>query len=84
MILTINDIDMCNYGDDTNLYTCDQNLQNAVERLENVSLKMTEWLLKLLMLISATVFIRQLLKKLMIMVTDLLHENGRTNDCFNK
>ena len=41
--ISVDDIEICNYADDTTLYTCDQNLQNVVERLENVSLKVIKW-----------------------------------------
>ena len=33
MLISVDDIEICNYADDTTLYTCDQNLQNVVERL---------------------------------------------------
>ena len=39
LLISVDDIEICNYADATTLYTCDQNLQNRVERLENVSLK---------------------------------------------
>ena len=39
LLISVDDTEICNYADDTTLYTCDQNLQNLVERLENVSLK---------------------------------------------
>ena len=34
LLISVDDIEICNYADDTTLYTCDQNLQNVVERLE--------------------------------------------------
>ena len=43
LLISVDDIEICNYADDTTLYTCDQNLQNVVERLENVSLKVIKW-----------------------------------------
>ena len=45
LLLSITNIEICNYADDTTLYTCDQNMQNVVERLENVSLKVIKWFL---------------------------------------
>ena len=44
MLISVDDIEICNYADDTTLYTRDQNLQNVVERLESVSLKVMKWL----------------------------------------
>ena len=43
LLISVDDIEICNYADDTTLYSCDQNLQNVVERLENVSLKVIKW-----------------------------------------
>ena len=43
LLISVDDIEICNYADDTTLYACDQNLQNVVERLENVSLKVIKW-----------------------------------------
>ena len=45
LLISVDDIEICNYADDTTLYTCDQNLQNVVERLENVSLKSNKMVL---------------------------------------
>ena len=43
LLISVDDIEICNYAHDTTLYTCDKNLQNVVERLENVSLKVMKW-----------------------------------------
>ena len=43
LLLSINKIEICNYADDTTLYTDDQNIENVIERLENVSLKVIKW-----------------------------------------
>ncbi len=40
---SVNDIEICNYADETTLYTCYQHLQNVVERLENEFLKVIKW-----------------------------------------
>ena len=37
--LSVDDIEMCKYADDTILYTSDLNLRGVVKRLENSSLK---------------------------------------------
>ncbi len=36
-------MEICYYADDTTIYTCHQNLQNVVERLENDSKKVIKW-----------------------------------------
>ena len=43
LLISVDDIEICNYADDTTLYTCDQNLQNMVESMENISLKVIKW-----------------------------------------
>ena len=34
---------VCNYADDTTIYTCDPNVENAVAKLENDILALSEW-----------------------------------------
>ena len=43
MLLSIDNIEITNYSDDTTLYTSYQNLQNIVDRPENVSWKVIKW-----------------------------------------
>ena len=37
------DTDVCNYADDTTIYTCDKNLNNVIARLENDSSITIQW-----------------------------------------
>ena len=43
LLLSIQEIDICNYADDTTIYTCDTRLENVVSRLENDSKIIIEW-----------------------------------------
>ena len=43
LLLSIQDTDICNYADDTTLYTCDNNLDNVIARLENDSNIVIKW-----------------------------------------
>ena len=43
LLLSIQDTDICNYADDTTLYTCDNNLDNVLVRLENDSHIVIKW-----------------------------------------
>ena len=44
LLLSFDGIDIFTYADDTTRYTCDQNLQIILERLENVSLEESGYL----------------------------------------
>ena len=39
----IQETDICNYADDTTIYTCDIRLENVISRLENDSKVIIEW-----------------------------------------
>ena len=43
LLLFIQDSDICNYADDTTIYTCNKNLDNIVHRLENDSTIALKW-----------------------------------------
>ena len=43
LLLSIQETDICNYADDTTIYTCDTRLENVVSRLENDSKIIIEW-----------------------------------------
>ena len=43
LLLSIQDTDICNYADDTTIYTCDNNLDNVIARLENDSNIIIQW-----------------------------------------
>ena len=36
-------LDVCNYADDTTIYTCGPNVENVVAQLENDALVISEW-----------------------------------------
>ena len=42
-MLFIQDSDICNYADDTTIYTCNKNLDNIVHELENDSTIALKW-----------------------------------------
>ena len=41
--LFLEETEVCNYADDTNIYTCDPNVENVVAKLENDALALSEW-----------------------------------------
>ena len=43
LLLSIQETDICNYADDTTIYTCDTRLENVVSTLENDSKIIIEW-----------------------------------------
>ena len=43
LLLFIQDSDICNYADDTTIYTCNKNLDNIVHKLENDSTIPLKW-----------------------------------------
>ena len=43
LLLSIQEIDICNYADDTTIYTCDIRLENVISRLESDSKVIIEW-----------------------------------------
>ena len=43
LLLSLMDMDICNYVDDTTLYACDKNLNNVIARLENDSSISIQW-----------------------------------------
>ncbi len=43
LLLSIQETDICNYADDTTIYTCDMRLENVISRLENDSKIIIEW-----------------------------------------
>ena len=43
VLLFIQDVDICNYPDDTTIYTCDKTLRNITHRLENDCSVALEW-----------------------------------------
>ena len=43
LLLSIQDTDICNYADDTTIYTCDKNLDSVIARLENDSNAIIQW-----------------------------------------
>ena len=44
LMLSIQETDICNYADDTTIYTCDIRLENVISRLENDSKIIIDWL----------------------------------------
>ena len=43
LLLSIQETEICNYADDTTVYTCDMRLENVISRLENDSKITIEW-----------------------------------------
>ena len=43
LLLSIQETDICNYADDTTIYTCDTRLENVASGLENDSKIIIEW-----------------------------------------
>ena len=43
LLPSIQDTDICNYADDTTIYTCDKNLDSVIARLENDSNTIIQW-----------------------------------------
>ena len=43
LLLSIQETDICNYADDTTIYTCDMRLENVISMLENDSKIIIEW-----------------------------------------
>ena len=43
LLLSIQETDICNYADDTAIYTCDIRLENVISRLENDSKIIIDW-----------------------------------------
>ena len=43
LLLSIQETDICNYADDTTIYTCDMHLDNVIFKLENDSKIIIEW-----------------------------------------
>ena len=43
LLLSIQETDICNYADDTTIYTCDIRLENVISRLENDSKIIIDW-----------------------------------------
>ena len=43
LLLSIQDADICNYADDTTIYASDNNLDNAIARLENDPSIIIQW-----------------------------------------
>ena len=43
LLLSIQETDICNYADDTTIYTCDSRLENVISRLENDSKIIIDW-----------------------------------------
>ena len=43
LLLSIQETELCNYADDTTIYTCDMHLENVISRLENDSQIIIEW-----------------------------------------
>ena len=44
LLLSIQETEICNYADDTTIYTCDIRLENVISRLENDSKIIIDWL----------------------------------------
>ena len=44
LFLFLVETEVCNYADDTKIYTCDPNVENVVAKLENDALAISEWL----------------------------------------
>ena len=43
LFLLLEEIEVCNYADDTTMYTCGHNVENVVANLENDALAISEW-----------------------------------------
>ena len=43
MFLFLEETEVCNYADDTTIYTCGPNVENVVAKLENDALAISEW-----------------------------------------
>ena len=43
LFLFLEETGVCNYVDDTTIYTCDPNVENVVTKLENDALAIIEW-----------------------------------------
>ena len=43
LLLSIQDTNICNFADDTTIYTCDKNLNSVIARLENGSNTIVQW-----------------------------------------
>ena len=43
MFLFLEGTEVCNYADDTTIYTCGPNVENVVAKLENDALAISEW-----------------------------------------
>ena len=43
MFLFLEETEVCNYADDTAIYTCGPNVENVVAKLENDALAISEW-----------------------------------------
>ena len=43
LFLFLEETEVCNYADDTTIYTCDPNVENVVAKFENDALTISEW-----------------------------------------
>ena len=43
LFLFLEETEVCNYADDTTIYTCGSNIENVVAKLENDALAISEW-----------------------------------------
>ena len=43
LFLLLEEAEVCNYADDTTIYTCGPNVENVVAKLENDALAISEW-----------------------------------------
>ena len=43
LFLFLEETEVCNYADDTTIYTCGPNVENVVAKLENDALVISEW-----------------------------------------
>ena len=43
LFLFLEETEVCNYADDTAIYTCGPNVENVVAKLENDALMLSEW-----------------------------------------
>ena len=43
LLLSLIDVYICNYADDTTIYACDKSLENVIARLENDSSIIIQW-----------------------------------------
>ena len=43
LFLFLEETEVCNYADDTTIYTCGANVENVIAKLENDALAISEW-----------------------------------------